>query len=170
MLLNINVTILALISIPIVYLAMAYAYLALWHSRLSLFTTIIHENGRLSFLGSLFFFDHFVACLPMITLFALLTAGAFALGNHVPAVDEGRLKFISLLLLCASVLFILVTLTLSIFTVGWQGTVAYALQRVEHDGVMTPGGNWNQLQLSNVPIGLLSIGRSALSRVPGEMP
>jgi len=125
-----------------------------------LFTTIIHENGRLTLLGSLFFFDHFLACLPMIILFALIISGAFALGNHIPAVDAGRLKFISLLLLSASVIFILVTFMLSIYTVGWQGTVAYGLQRVERDGVMTPGGNWNQLQLSNVPIGLLAIGVS----------
>jgi hypothetical protein len=60
------------------------------------------------------------------------------------------LIYVTLLLLLASVA--------SVSTVGWRRTSEYALQRIERDGVMSKGGNWNQFQLSNIPIALGSIG------------
>ncbi len=50
----------------------------------------------------------------------------------------------------------------SLATVGWEATLDYALQRVERDGVLSPGRTWNQLQLSNIPIALGTIGLSSL--------
>ncbi len=60
-----------LLAPPTAYLAISYGYLAAWHGDLWLWNTVVHENGRLTLLGSLFYFDHFVALVPMVTLFAL---------------------------------------------------------------------------------------------------
>jgi hypothetical protein len=36
----------------------------------------------------------------------------------------------------------------------------YSFQRIEGDGILSKGGNWNMLQLSNIPIALGTIGLS----------
>ena len=153
--------VLILIAPPIAYFVISYCYLVWWHKRFYLLDTLIHENGRLTLIGSMFYFDHFIACVPMILLFALVTAGGFALAGH-PNVDfkRSQASIASGILLGLSILIISVAFIASIYTVGEQRTLDYALQRIERDGIMSKGGNWNQLQLSNVPIALGAISLS----------
>src|SRR5262245_45691918 len=101
----------------------------------------------------MFYFDHFLACVPMITMFALCAAGGFALTGRAPEnVKPSRAAYLAIALLVGGVVVILFALVASVHTVGWQRTIDYALQRIERDGVMSKGGNWNQLQVSNIPI------------------
>jgi hypothetical protein len=51
---------------------------------------VIHENGRLALLGSLFYFDHFLGCAPMVVFFALLLAGGGAYGSACPSLSAAR--------------------------------------------------------------------------------
>jgi hypothetical protein len=144
-----------LLALPVTYFAISYCYLAWWHNEIFLWNTLIHENGRLTLLGSMFYFDHFIACVPMIVLFALFTTGGFALAGHpIVAIDRSRGSFAAAALLGVAAFLIVGAFAASIYTVGRQRTVDYALQRIERDGVMSTGGNWNQLQLSNIPIAL----------------
>jgi hypothetical protein len=76
-----------LLCIPSAYFVFSYCYLISWHRKSSLWDVIVHENGRLTLLGSLFHFDHFVACIPMVNFFALCAAGGFALGSNVPSTE-----------------------------------------------------------------------------------
>lgn len=150
--------ILVLLALPVTYFAISYCYLAWWHNEIFLWNTLVHENGRLTLSGSMFYFDHFVACVPMIVLFALFSAGGFALAGHqFVAIDKFRASVAAASLLGVAVLLVLGALVASIYTVGRQRTIDYALQRIERDGVMSTGGNWNQLQLSNIPIALGAI-------------
>jgi hypothetical protein len=151
-----------LLVAPILYFSVSYFYLAYWHNKYFLFNMLTHENGRLTLLNSLFYFDHFIACVPMITVFALCTAGGFALSIRIPSgAHTVRTTFMPIILLGSSVLLVLAAFVASIYTAGWQGTINYALQRIERDGIISPGGNWNQLQLSNIPISLGTIGISS---------
>ena len=162
-----------LISSPLVYMLISYAYLAWWHGRPYLLNTIVHENGRLTLLGSVFYFDHFVAHVPMIAAFGWCAVGGVALTARVPrgvhlAFGAG---LAAVLLLSAATVLVVLSFLASLFTVGWQRTIDYLLQRIERDGVMSKGGLWNQLQLSNVPIALGTIGLgSALRTVNSEYP
>ena len=156
-----------LLSFPAAYFLISYLYLASWHQSLFLWNKVIHENGRLTLLASMFYFDHFVACVPMVVLFALCTVGGFSLANRAPVpADPARVRSTATTLLFTASLFILLAFVLSIYTVGWQRTADYALQRIERDGVMSKGGNWNQLQLSNLPIalGALALGSAVWSQ------
>ncbi len=49
----------------------------------------------------------------------------------------------------------------SVCVAGWQRTIDYAFQRIERDGVVSKGENWHQLQLSNIPIALGTVGASS---------
>ncbi len=151
---------LGLLLVPATYMLVCYAYVAAWHKRAWLFRTLIHENGRLTLSGSLLYFDHFIACVPMITMFSLATAGGAALGRHGTGLPRGAAdasRFAGLLL-GACFVFVAIAFVLSVRTAGWKRTIDYGLQRIERDGVQSMGGNWNQLQLSNVPIALGAIG------------
>ena len=157
--LNLPVLVIILLALPVLYLGISYAYLAVWHGKLLLFKTVIHENGRHTLLGSLFYFDHFVACVPMVIFFALCVAGGLALSNPLSRViSVAQLSYVTAVLLLGAALLVLCSFVASVFIAGWQRTVDYASQRIERDGVTSKGGNWNQLQLSNVPIGLGAIG------------
>jgi hypothetical protein len=150
-----------LLALPVSYFTLSYIYVAWYHKEPYLWNTLIHENGRLTLAGSLFYFDHFVACVPMIVVFALCTAGGFALTGQAPALGERpRAGRVAAILLGGSVLLVIVAFIASVQTVGWERTLDYALQRIERDGVLSNGGNWNQLQLSNIPIALGAIGLS----------
>lgn len=143
------------LGVAVLYFALSYCYLVWWHGEVFLWNTLIHENGRLTLLESMFYFDHFVACVPMVLVFALFTAGGFALAGHPRVeIDKSRASFAAAGFLAIAGFLIVGSLAASIYTVGQQRTLDYALQRIERDGVMSTGGNWNQLQLSNVPIAL----------------
>ena len=149
-----------LFAVPVVYFIASYYYLARWHRKCWLFNTAVHENGRLTLLGSLFYFDHFVSHIPMIATFALCAAGGIALTARVPfdAATALRAGHLARLLMGAAFALAAVSFIGSIAFAGWQRTIDYCLQRIERDGVMSSGGLWNQLQLSNVPIALGTVG------------
>jgi hypothetical protein len=151
-------SILLLLSLPTVYFVASYLYLACWHGRLWLFDTVVHENGRLTLLGSLLYYDHFLACLPMILFFALCVAGGFALGARgVSSTVPRRAILLARNALLPLPVFIVLTLLASVRVFGWDETRAFLFQYYERDGILSPGGSWNQLQVSNLPIALGSI-------------
>jgi hypothetical protein len=144
-----------LLAAPALYGLAAYTYLACWHGKPWLFSTLIHENGRLTLTGSLFYFDHFLACVPMIVLFALCAAGGFALTAPLSRnASPQRARYLMFILLLPVPVFLGVAFVSSVRVAGWQRTLDYSLQSIERDGVLSPGGSWNQLQLSNIPIAL----------------
>lgn len=97
----------------------------------------------------------------MITVFALCTAGGFALTGQVPVLGEpARAGRVAAVLLGTAALMVIVAFLASVETAGWERTIDYALQRIERDGVLSKGGNWNQLQLSNIPVALGTVGLS----------
>lgn len=157
--LNVWVLVGILLGVPFVYLAVSYGHVACWHGKLLLWNTVIHENGRLTLRGSVFYWDHFLGCLPMVVLFSLCAAGGVAVaGNPAAHVDAMRAVTTAAVLLGASAGLVPLAVVASVNTAGWQRTVDYALQRIERDGIRSRGGNWNQLQLSNVPVALGTAG------------
>jgi hypothetical protein len=138
---------------------LAYLYLSVWYGKFWLFNTFVHENGRLTLLGTLFYFDHFIGVVPMIAFFALCAAGGVALGNPISsAADRSCAKAVSFYLLGFVFLLVLLSFGASIYFAGWQRTLEYATQQIERDGILSTGGNWNQLQLSNLPMAVSVIG------------
>ncbi len=149
-----------LFGVPSAYVLISYGYLAWWHKKLWLFNTVVHENGRLTLVGSLFYFDHFVSHVPMAGVFALCAAGGIAVQAGVPFDVHlaHRAWQAATILMSAAIALVVLSFGGSLLVAGWQRTIDYLLQRIERDGVMSRGGLWNELQLSNVPIALGAIG------------
>ncbi len=148
-----------LLALPAAYFVIAYIYLAWWHNQVFLWNTLVHENGRLTLAGTIFYFDHFLGAAPMIIVFALCATGGLALaGAPLPPADPSRAANVAAVLLGAAGSLVLIAFAASVLTAGWERTLDYALQKIERDGVLSKGGNWNQFQLSNIPIALGAIG------------
>ena len=47
-------------AVSVVYFTVSYIYLVWWHKDIFLLNSVVHENGRLTLLGSLLYFDHFL--------------------------------------------------------------------------------------------------------------
>src|SRR5438445_6260213 len=125
-----------LLGLPAAYLSISYFYLAHWHRSVWLGNRVVHENGRLTLLGSLFYFDHFLACVPMVLLFALCTAGGLSLaGRAPPLLDPSRARLVAALCLAGSLALVAAAFVGSLVTVGRRRTLDYLLQRIERDGV-----------------------------------
>ncbi|MCW5979283.1 MAG: hypothetical protein KIT09_14505 [Bryobacteraceae bacterium] len=157
---SVSVLLRVLVGVPGLCFLISYCYLAIWHGRLWLWDAVVHENGRLTLGGSLFYFDHFLGCSPMAAMFALCVAGGCTLGGAGRAVTQPqRARGVAAVLLIGVLVFLVATFVASVHVAGWERTQDYLYQRVERDGVISKGGNWNQLQLSNVPIalGILSV-------------
>jgi hypothetical protein len=78
-----------LLLIPAATYGLSYLYLALYHGRVDLWFTVVHENGRLSFLETTFYASHFFGHIPVLVTVALLMA-ATALVFGVTWVANGR--------------------------------------------------------------------------------
>jgi hypothetical protein len=59
----------------------SYLFLACYHQNPNIFNVIIHENGRLTLLETIFTFDHVLGQLPMIFLFPFFLVGAYFLSG-----------------------------------------------------------------------------------------
>ena len=159
----------ALLSLPLTYFLISYIFVAVWHRKPLLWNIVIHENGRLNLARSLFYFDHSLACVPMVALFALSAVGGIALSGPT-LIQTDRAAPAAGALLVGSAALVFVALVASVRTVGWQRTADYALQRIERDGVLSRGGGWNQLQLSNIPIALGTVGAGSVLGVSQAVP
>src|SRR5436305_14955709 len=119
--------ILSLLGMPALYAALAYACLVSTHGRVWLMDTCVHENGRLTLAGTLFYFDHFLGGLPMILLFALCAAGGFALGARAPGpVSSPRARSLALNLLVPLPALLGLVFLAAVRVAGWERTRAYA--------------------------------------------
>lgn len=98
----------------------------------------------------------------MAAFFALVLGAGCAMGvaGGLPAPERARRYAVSLLLAAAA--FLAASFFASWQLAGWERTIDYLCQRIERDGALSTGGNWNQLQLSNVPIGLGILGVALL--------
>ena len=122
---------------PLLVYGLSYAYLAYYHGKLWLLTTIIHEGGKLDLVGTLFYAPHFIGHLPVITVVALFFAGYWLLlvGDSL----QVRLK---------SIVWALLVLLIASFMLGWvffggREMQDFLLQRRQSESVYGEGGSWN---------------------------
>ncbi|MFQ6104616.1 MAG: hypothetical protein ACE5OP_10030 [Candidatus Glassbacteria bacterium] len=155
---------LILCLIPAAVLTVSYIYLAFFHGTPFLLFKTIHENGRLSLLETIFFFDHFLGMLPTSVFFSLFCAGTFllfqrkestnspTLGIHIKTL-KNRFRLLAII----GVLILVLTFLGSLSQVGWSGTLEFLLQYKERDGISSYGGTWKMLFPSNLTLMFIAV-------------
>jgi hypothetical protein len=130
-----------LIAVPIVTYLVSYLYLAHYHGNLLLFNVIIHENGKYSFLKTLFYASHFLGHIPVLTVLAFLFMGYYlSLTGKIrnPYSPETNKKLAWVL-----IVFLILSLISSLAFFGFRETFDFIAGRTQGRGVTGDGGAWD---------------------------
>lgn len=127
--------------IPLITYVLSYLYLAWYHHKIFLFSTVIHEGGTHTFLQTLFYASHFLGHVPMLTVLACLFAGSM-LCLAPPGKDE-RLRQSAPMMFFVILLFLGGSTILSRIIFGWADTWAFISQQRQSVVNYAQGGSWN---------------------------
>lgn len=130
-----------LIILPIITYIVSYFYLAFYHGKIFIFSTIVHEGGTHTLLQSMFYASHFLGHIPVHTLLAFLFTGTYLCltGNGVITYSKKK----ELTLLISLILFLVSSFILSLCVFGFEDTFAFMAQGKQSDRVYAEGGSWN---------------------------
>lgn len=122
---------------------MSYVYLGFYHQKILLFNTVVHENGKNTFLETTFFASHFLGHIPVITVVALLFVGWYFVLFSESAENKIFKSHIKPFLVGYMCIFLILSLLLSVSHFGFEDTYAFILQKKQSEIVYTQGGSWN---------------------------
>ena len=150
-----------LVALPLGVYLLSYVYLAVYHQRLWLFGTVVHEGGTYTLLQTVFYASHMLGHLPSLTVIALLFAGA----SLMLMSPETRWRM-SPLLVAAMLAVFLALCALTAFAVfGREDTLAFVMQTRQGAAIYAEGGSWNlhlpstMLLFAGVPVYLFVLAR-----------
>jgi len=155
-----------LLLLPAAAYLVSYVYLAGYHGRAWLWSTVVHESGRYDLLETTFYASHFLGHLPVLLALALLAAGSWrsmSPPSPPPCRRARPLAAVGLGLLLAG------ALALAIVHFGLADTVSFILQRRQRTDLEAAGGAWNLhlpstlLQLALIPV-VVYLARWAFAR------
>lgn len=131
-----------LLFIPVCTYLFSYIYLAWYHSRFNLLTTVVHESGKFTLTEDILYASHFLGHIPVHTMLAFLFTG-FCLsltGDVRPFVfSKPHRRRVQ-----ASLgLFLALSLAGSIVFFGFDDTAAFILQQKQSEQRSGGGGSWN---------------------------
>lgn len=130
-----------------VYL-LSYIYLAIYHQRINLFNTIIHESGALTFAQTLFYSSHFLAHIPVHIVVVLIFVGTIRLfSNPVPGSSGIIRKLLALLIIFTGLAFIH-----SLLAFGFTDTYEYIFQKKQGLNIYGEGGSWRLHLVSTISV------------------
>lgn len=130
-----------LLLVPLGTYIVSYVCLALYHRKVFLFDTVIHEGGAYSLLQTVLYASHFLGHVPVHTVYALIFTGTYlCLADPSKAGDEASHLRRSA---TALGLFISAAIVVSLAWFGMDDTLAFVLQEKQNMTVSTRGGSWN---------------------------
>ena len=143
-------TALALALVPAIVMAAMYVWLAAAHRAWNLLPVVVHESGRYTLLGTLFYFSHFLREIPIDIAMALAIAAAvFSLWTPAHRDDATRRRLATL---CGAAAVV-------IAVIGFAGAAAAngadsarldLLQFRTRDDEVAAGSHWNYHLLSTL--------------------
>jgi len=131
-----------LLTIPVCIYMFSYMYLAWYHARFNLLTTVVHESGKFTLTEDILYASHFLGHIPVHTMLAFLFTGVCLslTGGIPPAVFS---KPAPRRLLISLSLFLALSLAGSILFFGFDDTAAFILQQKQSEHLSGGGGSWN---------------------------
>ncbi len=130
-----------LLLAPLITYVLSYVYLAAYHGRLFLWTTVVHESGRYTLLENTLYASHFLGHVPVLITIALLFTGCWLTMTPVPEpFIKGRFSA------AVAGLVMLLLLLSVVFSVGYFGlddTLDFIRQNKQRPDLLVEGGSWN---------------------------
>ncbi len=123
--------------VPAMVLAASYSYICWYHATWNPISTIVHEGGKLTLWETTLYASHFLGHVPVLVVLALWLTGAW---TSVSGPDAWPGPWPAAVRL---VLFLLVSIVLSLGLFGGKDTLDFVLQRKQSEAVYGEGGSWN---------------------------
>ena len=139
------------VSIPLLVWMISYLYLAIYYKKWNLLNVKIHETGRYSLLGTIFYFNHFLREIIIDTFFVLSIF--FTLSVLRPSFSPK--SAINPMPVLAS--FMAIVFIGSIWKVGFKNTLLDFFQFRELDRVVSYGSHWQMHFLSSLALMLMFV-------------
>ena len=127
-----------LIAVPVFTYIISYLYLAYYHKKFFIFSTIVHEGGIYTFLQTMFYASHFLGHVPVLVTLSFLFAGSYICLSKL---DKKRPKI--KILLIALILLLSFSFILSIYVFGIEDTSRFISQEKQGVNIYEEGGSWN---------------------------
>jgi len=143
-------------SLPVILLIGAYLYMTVSYQKLSLFNTVVHENGKYTLLEVIFYFRHFSWEMPGKAIYSLFIVGLFYYYGNASAKREkhkgGNIPGSRILISGISVAGILIiTVLITVYKFGIIETLHGMLQyRTSEIKPVSFGSHWRNHFLSNI--------------------
>ncbi len=126
-----------LFAVPAATYLFSYLYLAIYHGKLWLWNTVVHEGGTLTLFQTVFYTSHFLGHIPSLIVIAFLFTGWFKLLSPTP-----HDRPYSRNTLLAAIAFVVLCFALSLWLFGKEETLAYALLSKQSVTRSEPGGSF----------------------------
>jgi hypothetical protein len=133
----------------------SYVYLAFYYDRWNLLKVRIHESGRYTLLGTIFYFNHFLRELLLDTFMALCMFWTYRVTHSKTFMGESEGYFTLILLVL--ILFLAMIFVGSVRSVGLRNSLLDLFQFRELDTVIEFGSHWQMHFLSTLTLMLLII-------------
>ncbi|MCH7588746.1 MAG: hypothetical protein IIC78_12050 [Chloroflexi bacterium] len=139
------------VGIPFMVWMISYFYLAIYYKKWNLLHVKIHETGRYSLLGTIFYFNHFLREMIMDTFFVLSIFFTISILRPSALITQA----VNLVPVLAT--FITIVFIGSIWKVGFRNTLLDFFQFRELDTVVSYGSHWQMHFLSNLTLMLMFV-------------
>lgn len=155
------------LAVPAAVLTASYAWLALDHGTPALWNVVVHESGRYTLAGTVFYFAHFLREVPTILAYALFLLGMSA-GAAPPSTVGGRAGAVRCGALAGAVAIIGVALIVTARSDGTRSALLDLLQYRTRDDLVEYGSHWHFHWLSTLWFGAAAgLAPDAIRRITG---
>lgn len=144
---------LRVLAVPGAVWALSYLHLAVHHRKLNLWSSPVHESGRLTLLETVFYFNHFLRELPVVTLYALSIHWSYEVIR--PGFAEPPPLARGALIQGAFWGFLALAVAGSCWRVGLRATLLDLFQLRDRDESCAWGAHWQMHFLSTVALIIL---------------
>lgn len=155
--------------VPILSLTLAYIYMCFQYQRLILFDMIVHENGKLTFIQTVFYFEHFWREFLLNTFLVLFCVSIFffyeSSHRNLRGVHSEKSKKILILVITFMIFFLIILFIGSISNIGINETIYNILQYKINETIYEFGSHWRFHLLSRICLFLTSISLITMYRM-----
>lgn len=121
--------------IPFATYIASYVYLAIFHHKVWLWNTVVHESGKLTLLETTLYASHFLGHIPSLVVIALLFATWYKILSD--DTDKGSLKWMAVAAAFSGICFFI-----SVALFGMQDTLDYLTLSKQSEVRNEPGGSY----------------------------
>ncbi len=147
----------ACFGVPITLLLGAYVWLAVDHGTLQLWNAVVHESGRYSLQGTIFYYSHFLREIPVDFAYALFLATSFATAEGILGIKESTDRHLAAIItgvtLIAGVTLAGAAMAAVSLQQGLQSAIYDLFQFRTRDDLIAYGSHWHFHWLSTIWFG-----------------